>query len=89
LRSRAIDTARRARQLERDQCEEPLLQQNRCMGKLIYRCTRTGMNVQVEMPEPAPTDPPDSYESVTCPACSRIHLINKTTGRLLSDNEKK
>ena len=47
------------------------------------------MNVQVEMPEPAPTDPPDSYESVTCPACSRIHLINKTTGRLLSDNEKK
>jgi hypothetical protein len=58
------------------------------MGKLIFRCTRTGMNVQVYMPDVAPTDHPDSYESVTCPACGRIHLINKTTGKLLSDNEK-
>jgi len=60
----------------------------RQMGKLIFRCTRTGMNVQIDMPEAGPTDPPDSYESVQCPACARIHLINKVTGRLLSDNEK-
>ena len=46
------------------------------------------MNVQVYMPDVAPGDHPDSYESVTCPACGRIHLINKTTGKLLSDNEK-
>jgi len=46
------------------------------------------MNVQIDMPEAGPTDPPDSYESVQCPACARIHLINKVTGRLLSDNEK-
>ena len=55
------------------------------MGKLIFRCTRTGMNVQIEMPEPEPTDTPDSYESVTCPACARIHLINKTTGKSLGE----
>jgi hypothetical protein len=58
------------------------------MGKLIFRCTRTGMNVQIDMPEAAPTDYPDSYESVTCPACARIHLVNKTTGRTLADNAK-
>ena len=58
------------------------------MVKLIFRCTRTGMNVQIEMPETAPTEHPDSYESVTCPACTRIHLINKTTGRTLGDNAK-
>ena len=46
------------------------------------------MNVQVYMPDVEPTDHPDSYESVACPACGRIHLINKTTGKLLSDNEK-
>jgi hypothetical protein len=59
------------------------------MARLIFRCTRTGMNVQIEMPETAPTDHADSYESVTCPACTRIHLINKATGRILGDNEKR
>lgn len=58
------------------------------MVKLIFRCTRTGMNVQIEMPEMAPAEHADSYESVTCPACTRIHLINKTTGRTLGDNAK-
>ena len=58
------------------------------MVKLIFRCARTGMNVQIEMPEMAPTDYADSYESVNCPACTRIHLINKTTGRTLGDHEK-
>ena len=58
------------------------------MRKLIFRCTRTGMNVQIHMPDAAPTDHPDAYETVNCPACARIHLINKISGRLLSDNEK-
>jgi len=59
------------------------------MVRLIFRCTRTGMHVQIEMSEMAPTDHADSYESVTCPACTRIHLINKTTGKILGDNEKR
>lgn len=46
------------------------------------------MNVQIEMPDSAPTDQPDSYESVSCPACARLHLVNKTTGKVLGDNEK-
>jgi hypothetical protein len=59
------------------------------MVRLIFRCVQTGMNVQIEMPEKAPTDHVDSYESVACPACTRIHLINKTTGKMLGDNEKR
>lgn len=58
------------------------------MVKLIFRCTQTGMHVQIEMPDAAPTDSPNSYKSVTCPACARIHLINKTTGKQLGDHEK-
>jgi hypothetical protein len=58
------------------------------MGKLIYRCARTGMNVQIQVPDFEPTGYPDSYETVVCPACARIHLVNKKTGRLLSDHEK-
>ncbi|HLX17506.1 MAG TPA: hypothetical protein VKS24_20135 [Bradyrhizobium sp.] len=45
------------------------------------------MNVQIQMPDVASSDHPDSYESVKCPACAGIHLINKTTGKLLGDNE--
>jgi len=58
------------------------------MAKLIFRCVQTGMNVQVWLPETAPTDRADSYESVACPACTRLHLVNKVTGKLLGDKEK-
>jgi hypothetical protein len=58
------------------------------MGNLLFRCARTGLNVQVWLPETAPTDRTDSYEAVTCPACARLHLVNQTTGRMLSDKEK-
>ncbi len=56
------------------------------MRKLIFRCMQTGMNVQVHLPDDD-ADHPDSYVTVSCPACATIHLINKTTGRLLSDKE--
>jgi hypothetical protein len=58
------------------------------MGKLIFRCVQTGMNVQVWLPETASTDRTDSYESVPCPACTRLHLVNKNTGRILGDKEE-
>ena len=58
------------------------------MAKLIFRCVQTGINVQVWLPETAPTERTDSYEAVTCPACGRVHLVNTTTGKMLSDKEK-
>jgi hypothetical protein len=58
------------------------------MAKLIFRCVQTGMNVQVWLPEAAPADRADAYESVACPACTRLHLINRTTGKVLGDREK-
>ncbi len=65
----------------------PLLQYE-SMGNLLFRCVRTGLNVQVWLPDAAPTGRADSYEVVTCPACARLHLVNQTTGRMLSDKEK-
>jgi len=61
------------------------------MANPIFGCSRTGMNVQVWLPDEAPTDRADStdrYEAVTCPACARIHLVNATTGKALSDKER-
>jgi len=58
------------------------------MANLIFRCAQTGMNVQVWLPDEAPAERADSYEAVTCPACTRVHLVNKTTGKTLGDKDK-
>lgn len=46
------------------------------------------MNVQIWLTKDASTDEVNSYESVACPACLRLHFINKITGKLLGENEK-
>jgi len=35
-----------------------------------------------------PAEESDVYEPVDCPACGRLHLINKSTGRPLGDGRK-
>ncbi len=52
------------------------------MGNVVFRCPRTGMNVQHWVAEEAA--PGDStYETVICKACTRLHFINRGTGKLL------
>jgi hypothetical protein len=54
------------------------------MESLVFRCAQTGTNVQVWLPEGPQPERADSYEAVTCPACARVHLINRKTGKMLS-----
>jgi hypothetical protein len=58
------------------------------MANLLIRCARTGLNVQLWLPDQPPGDEADSYEAISCPACAQIHLVNKATGRMLGDKEK-
>ena len=74
--------------LEAGQCAPRRPYQYENMAKLNFRCARTELNVQVWLPDEAPTTLADGYEVVTCPACARVHLVNKTTGRTLADKEK-
>jgi len=55
--------------------------------KLTFRCPRNGNDVPVPF-SPDPTSDPNTYEYVECPACSRSHLVNKSTGRLLGDHKE-
>jgi hypothetical protein len=60
-----------------------------CMGNIVFKCPRTGMNVQHWLAdEPAPDDPHCTYETVVCQACSRLHFINRSSGKLLGENEE-
>lgn len=56
------------------------------MGNTVFRCPRTGINVQHWLAEEVtPETPMCSYETVTCNACARIHFINRRSGKLLGD----
>jgi hypothetical protein len=59
------------------------------MGNVIFKCPRTGMNVQHWLADEKPSAPAatTSYETVTCNACRGFHFINRTTGKLLGKNE--
>jgi hypothetical protein len=73
-----IDKDQRGRLCER--------QNNKPMGNIIFKCSRTGMNVQHWLAdEPQRDDPSCTYETVVCKACSRLHFINRSTGKLLGE----
>jgi hypothetical protein len=56
------------------------------MGHLIFKCPHTGMKVQHWVAdEIAAEDHDRTYETVVCQACRRIHLINRSSGKLLGE----
>jgi len=56
------------------------------MNNVVFRCPRTGLNVQHRLDESEPGDPNSTYEPVVCKACTRLHFINRSTGRLLGED---
>jgi hypothetical protein len=56
------------------------------MPTFIYRCPSTGLNVQGFVADDAECDD-EAYEPVTCTACTRVHLVNPNTGKVLGGDE--
>jgi hypothetical protein len=52
------------------------------MANLVFICPQTGMNVQLWLADEAGPGPRCTYEIVICNACSRIHFIDPSTGKL-------
>jgi hypothetical protein len=58
------------------------------MGRhVIFKCPQTGLNVQHWLPG-APDGAKETYATVLCQACTKLHLINSSTGRLRGEAEK-
>ena len=55
------------------------------MASFLYRCPNTGQTVQGWSAEEVTDD--DAYELVTCLTCTRVHLINPRTGKVLGEEE--
>jgi hypothetical protein len=55
----------------------------------LYRCPGTGQTVQGWSAEEADDqEDEDAYQTVECLACTRVHLINLKTGRVLGEREE-
>jgi len=56
-------------------------------NNFVFKCPRTGMNVQHSLDERLRAEQPESvYEAVVCKACTGLHFINRTNGKLLGQD---
>jgi hypothetical protein len=58
------------------------------MATLVFVCPNTGVRVQGWFADDGSAISEGTYESVTCVACSRVHLVNRLTGRTLGEDDK-
>lgn len=58
------------------------------MGRhIIFKCPHTSMNVQHFLA--AASDKDDTvYEPVVCQACTRLHFIHRSTGKMLGESKR-
>ena len=52
----------------------------------LYRCPNTAENVQERSADEV-TDDDDTYQSFECTFCTRVHLVNLKTGKVLGEEE--
>jgi hypothetical protein len=57
------------------------------MAAFLYRCPTTGLNVQGWFADEVGDDDDTTYETMTCLACRQVHLVNRSTGRVLGSND--
>ena len=68
--------------------DERLTGSNTMQRFVVYRCPNTGMNVQASFvlkDGDEPEDRSELYETANCSACGSVHLVNRSTGKLLRE----
>jgi hypothetical protein len=57
------------------------------MPDFFYCCPNVGLNVQRWIADD-PTERDDqTYEAITCTACTRMHLVNPKSGKMLGEDD--
>jgi hypothetical protein len=54
------------------------------MSAVAFICPMTNLSVQHWLDDDEDI-PEDEYEVVSCPACAKVHLINRKTGKPLTE----
>jgi len=59
------------------------------MRSIVFRCPNTGQNVQHWLADDASQRENTSYyDAVTCLACTRLHFVNRLTGKTMGYKDK-
>jgi hypothetical protein len=58
------------------------------MATVIFTCPMIGIPVQGWFADDGAENGGDTYETVTCVACTGVHLVNRQTGRVLGIDEE-
>ena len=58
------------------------------MASVIYRCPATGLNVQGWIADAGPAREAETYCALRCIACRQMHLVNPSTGKVLSGDDR-
>jgi len=53
------------------------------MATFLYLCPNTALNVQGWVADDPTEGKAETYEPVTCTACTQVHLVNPKTGKVL------
>jgi hypothetical protein len=54
---------------------------------IIFHCPQTGTDVQTLLLKQEPEQARPYYVAVTCPACARLHVLDKSTGIALGQDK--
>jgi len=57
------------------------------MRMIVFQCPETRMMVQRQLSDDPRRDATE-YEVVDCPACTKIHFVNRVSGKLLGTDGK-
>ena len=57
------------------------------MATFIYRCPATSLKVQGWVADDPSEGEAETYEPITCTACTRIHLVDPKTGKTIGQGE--
>ena len=57
------------------------------MPPFIYRCPNTGLNVQGWIADDPTEGNGETYQPVPCTLCTRQHLVDPKTGKVLGADE--
>ena len=58
------------------------------MAAFLFRCPDTGVKVQGWVADIPEEGGGATYELVTCAACSRLHLVDPKSGRVLGSEDE-
>lgn len=73
-------------QFDLRQIGNPAVADNAKMAPVLFKCPTTGQHVQWSAEETSTERGPSvTYKSIHCPACTRLHFMNPSTGKLLGE----